>query len=408
MTKYEIKKVFAKTGSKIALALLLVVMGITCFFATNVSYVDEQGNSQGGPTAVSRLRAAQKEWAGYLDEEKIREVIVENNRIQNTPEALSQNVTESNIAYGWQQGIMDIRDLLNCSYAAGFREHDYYRADSLTEADAPSFYENRIKLLREWLEGEAKDQYSETEKAYLIRQYEKMATPLYYDYMTGWRQLFELSPTIIMLTMLILGYLVAGVFSNEFTWKADAVFFSSVYGRNRAVSAKIGAGFWIVTGVYFASFLLYTGIVLLYLGADGWNLPVQVSWTAWKCFYNITNWQKYLLIGIGGYIGCLFIAFLTMLISARTRSTVLAVMTPVILIFIPSFISNIDSLLVNKIIGLLPDQLLQIQSALGYFNLYPVGGMIAGEVPVILVLYAVLSAAILPVLYQTYRRLQIS
>lgn len=373
MTKYEIKKVFAKAGSKIALALLLVVMGITCFFATNVSYVDEAGNSQGGPAAVSRLRAAQKEWAGYLDEEKIREVIVENRRICNTPEALSQNVTEQNIAYGWQQGIRDIRDLLNCFYRAGFREYDYYRADSLTEEDAASFYENRTKLLREWLEGEAKDQYSETEKAYLIRQYEKMETPLYYDYMTGWRQLFELSPTIIMLTMLILGYLVAGIFSNEFTWKADSVLFSSVYGRNRAVSAKIRAGFWIVTGVYVTSFLLYTGIVLLYLGADGWNLPIQVNWTAWKCFYNITNWQKYLLIAVGGYVGCLFIAFLTMLISAKTRSTVLAVMTPVILIFIPSFISNIDSPVVNKIIGLLPDQLLQIQTALDYFNLYAVG-----------------------------------
>lgn len=407
MMRYEIKKVFVKTGSKIALVLLLAVMGITCFFATNVSYVDGEGNSRSGPAAVSKLRAAQKEWAGYLDEEKVREVIAENRRIQSTPEALSQNVTEQNIAYGWQQGITGIRDLLNCSYAEGFREHDYYRADSLTEDDAVSFYENRTKLLREWLEGEAKDQYSEKEKAYLIRQYESLETPFYYDYMTGWQQLFELSPTIIMLTMLILGYLVAGIFSNEFTWKADAVFFSSVYGRNKAVSAKIRAGFWIVTGVYFASFLLYTGIVLLYLGADGWNLPVQVSWTAWKCFYNITNWQKYLFIGVGGYVGCLFISFLSMLISAKTRSTVLAVMTPVILIFIPSFLSNIDSPLVNKIIGLLPDQLLQVQTALGYFNLYSVGGRVVGGAPVILVLYAVLTIAILPVLYQIYRRLQV-
>lgn len=405
--RYEVKKVFAKKGSKIALVLLLIVMGITCFFATDVSYVDGEGNSQSGPAAVSKLRAARKEWAGYLDEEKIREVIAENRRIQNTPEALSQNVNERNIAYGWKQGINDIRDLLNCSYATGFREHDYYRADSLTEDEAASFYENRTKLLREWLENEAKDQYSGEEKAYLIRQYEKMETPLYYDYMTGWHQLFELSSTIIMLTMLILGCLVAGIFSNEFTWKADAVFFSSVHGRNKAVSSKIRAGFWIVTAVYFASFLLYTGIVLGYLGAGGWNLSVQANWTAWKCFYNITNWQKYLFIAIGGYVGCLFISFLTMLISAKTRSTVLAVMTPVVLIFIPSFISNIDSPVVNKIIGLLPDQLLQIQMALGYFNLYSVGGMVVGEAPVILVLYTVLTIIIFPVLYQTYRRLQI-
>lgn len=408
MMKYEIKKVFSKTGSKIALIVLFIVMGITCFFALDVFYVDEEGDSRRGLTAVAELREAQKEWAGCLDEEKIREVIVENHRIRNTPEALSQNVRERDIAYGWMQGISEIRDLLNCSYAKGFREYDYYRADSLTEDVAVSFYENRSKLLREWLEDEAKDQYSEEEKAYLIRQYEKLEVPFYYDYTAGWQQLFEFSPTIIMLTMLIAGYLVAGIFSNEFAWKADAVFFSSFYGRNKAVSSKIKAGFGIVTMIYFASFLLYTGIVLLYLGVDGWNLSVQSSWTAWKCFYNITNWQKYLLIGLGGYVGCLFISFLSMLISAKTRSTVLAVMTPVILIFIPSFISNIDSPAVNKIIGLLPDQLLQIQMALVYFNLYSVGGMVIGEVPVILVLYAVLTIVIVPVLYRIYRHLQIS
>ncbi len=107
--------------------------------------------------------------------------------------------------------------------------------------------------------------------------------------MTGWQQLFEYAPTVVMLVMLILGYLVAGIFSNEFTWKSDAVFFSSVYGRNKAVSAKIKAGFCIVTTIYFVTFLVYKGIVLLYLGIDGWNLPIQSSWTSWKSFYNITN-----------------------------------------------------------------------------------------------------------------------
>lgn len=408
MLKYEMKKVFSKTSSKLAVLVLLIVMGISCFFALDVSYVDEEGISRKGLTAVSELRAVQKEWSGYLDEEKIREVIAENRRIRNTPEALSQNVTQSNIAYGWGQGIKEIRNLLNCAYAKEFREYDYYQADSLTEDAAADFYKNRTRLLKEWLEGEAKDQFSDEEKEYLIHQYDSLETPIYCDYMTGWQRLFEFAPTIVMLTMLILGYLVAGIFSNEFAWKSDAVFFSSAYGRNKAVSAKIQAGFWIVTIIYFAAFLLYTGIVLLYLGADGGSLQVQASWTTWKCFYNITNWQKYLIIVFGGYIGCLFISFLSMLVSAKTKSSVLAVMIPVLLIFIPSFIANIDSPLVNKIIGLLPDQLLQAGNGLDYFNLYLIGGMVVGEVPIIIILYVVLTIILLPVLYQTYRHSQIN
>ena len=111
---------------------------------------------------------------------------------------------------------------------------------------------------------------------------------------------------------------------------------------------------------------------------------------------------------MGGYIGCLFISFLSMLVSAKTRSSVLAVMIPFILIFIPSFIANIDSPLVNKVIGLLPDQLLQVGNALKFFNLYSIGGKVIGEVPVIIILYIILTVIILPILYREYRRTQIN
>lgn len=97
-----------------------------------------------------------------------------------------------------------------------------------------------------------------------------------------------------------------------------------------------------------------------------------------------------------------------MLVSAKTKSAVIAVMVPVVLIFIPSFIGNINSPLVNKIIGLLPDQLLQAGVALDYFNLYTLGGKVLGAVPVLLVLYTALTLALLPVLYREYKRKQVS
>lgn len=406
MIKYEIKKVFLRKSSKIALFVLLFVIGITCFFAADVSFVDENGDTMEGPKAAAALKAAQKEWKGCLDEDAIRRVIAENRRILETPEALSENLKENEIAYGWKQGIMEIRNLLNVSYAAAFRDYDYYRADSLTEDEAVHFYENRPRLLREWLEEEAKDQFSEREKEYLISHYESLSTPFYYDYMAGWRKLFEYAPTIVMITMLILGYLTAGIFSNEFSWKSDAVFFTSMYGRSKAVAAKLWSGFFIVTGVYLISILLYTAIVLLCLGIDGWNLQIQVDWGAWKCLYHITNWQKYLLIVLGGYIGCLFINFSGMLVSAKTRSTVLAVMVPVIVLFVPSFIGNINDPFISKLIGLLPDQLLQTGVALNYFNLYSLGGRVAGGVPVMMVLYSLLTGVFAPVIYRIYRRSQ--
>lgn len=407
MTKYEIKKVFLKTGSKISILILLVLLAMTCRFAMGTEFIDENGVAQSGKAAVLKLKAAQKEWAGILDEEKLKRVIEENDRINETPEEQSKDYRQNNIAYGWKQGFMEIRWLINYSFADHFRESDYYKADSLKAEDMTDFYVNRTRLLKEWLEGDGRFNFSDAQKAYLIKQYEDLETPFYYDYLEGWDQFFLYSPTVIMITMLVLGYLLAGIFANEFTWKADAIFFSSIYGRNKAVSAKIKAGFNITTVIYWAMMILYSAIVLMYHGIDGWNCPVQADTFGWKCFYNIKVWQEYLLIIAGGYVGCLFIAFLTMWVSAKTRSAVLSVMVPFVIIFIPSFMGNIDSKLVNKILGLMPDRLLQVNSAVRIFDLYELGGKVVGAIPILFVLYGVLAVVLIPVMYREYRFKQV-
>ena len=126
-------------------------------------------------------------------------------------------------------------------------------------------------------------------------------------------------------------------FSGEFQLKANAVFYSSYYGRNKAVWAKVKAGAIIITAIYWAVMLLYTMLVLGILGVDGANCPIQSSMSGWKSIYNITNAQEYILIVLGGYLGCLFMQSLTMLVSAKTNSSVIAVIVPFILIFLPSF-----------------------------------------------------------------------
>ncbi len=96
-------------------------------------WIDKNGDAQSGPAAVARLQAARREWSGYLDETAICRVIAENRRIESMPEAKSTVLRDSQITYGRKQGLMEIRDLLNQSYAADVRDYDYYPADSLTD-----------------------------------------------------------------------------------------------------------------------------------------------------------------------------------------------------------------------------------------------------------------------------------
>lgn len=258
----------------------------------------------------------------------------------------------------------------------------------------------------EWLKSdEQENRYSEQEQQFLIAQYEKLKKPFYYEYADGWAALLEYAPSIIMLVVLTTGFLAAGIFSDEFQLKADSVFFSAKLGRDKAVAAKIKAGFIVVTSIYWITIVLYSGIILTVLGFGGAGCAIQNGFSNWKAFYNITYLQDYLLTVLGGYLGNLFILFLSMFASAKTHSKALAVSIPFILLFIPSFLSGISVL--SEVLGLLPDQLLQVYTAVKTFNLYQIGDRVVGAVPIILTMYFILFCILLPLLYQVYRKTEI-
>lgn len=405
MVRYEIWKIFSKKGSRVVFAVLLAVLAIILHFIIGENgCVDENGDEKTGPAAIAKVRELKKEWAGPLTEEKIAEVIAKNREISESAEAQSKDFQENDKAYSKKQGFLDIRQLLVYSYGS-FSEYDYYMPDTLLPSDAETFYQNRIDSLKEWLDTEAKDQFSEAEKAYLIRRYEALETPMYYDYQAGWDALFEYAPMVLMIVTLTLGFLCAGIFSGEFQQKSSAVFFSSRYGRDQAVKAKIKAGLLVVTAVYWGCLLLYTGLVLGILGADGAGCPIQTS--RWKSMYQLTNLEEYVWIALGGYLGCLFLLLLTMWVSAKTNSAVVAVMVPFALIFLPSFLSGTGIPILNQVLGLLPDQLLQMNMVIVHFNLYSIGGRVVSSVPLLAGGYALLSLLLIPAIYHTYRRKQI-
>lgn len=406
MLYYEWKKIWVRTGCKITMLVLAVTLAVVSFLAIHdVYYIDENGEHVYGVAAVRTLKEMKKEWAGVLTEEVIAKVIEENNRINSTPYGQSEDIRESNIAYGWKLGFHDIRYLIMRSYCK-FREGDYYKPDRLVPEDASRFYENRLASLQEWLaeDEEAQWRLSKKEREFLIERYEAWETPLTYDYAEGWKQLKKYSVTIIMLMVLILGFAAAGIFSGEFSYKADAVFYASCHGRGRAVAAKLGAGILFVTSVYAATIAVYTTVILGLLGTDGAGLAIQTNMDEWKSYYYITNCQEYMLIVAGGYIGTMFILLLTMLVSAWTKSTALSASVPFMLIFLPNFFAGSSHALISKIVSISPDRLLDIAQGISTFALYSLGGKIVDSLTIIFPLYSILSFAACPLIYRIFCR----
>lgn len=403
MTGFEIKKVFSRTGNKMALLILIMLLFLVSYLAIgSVEFVDEQGNSSSGIAAARLLREEKNKWAGEITQDVLEKVILQDRKINATKEYLSLDYRENNKAYAKKQGFSDIREILNMAFSS-FREYDYYKINSIQVQEAGTLYERRISNLTDWLYGEeAKDRYTKEQKEYILRKYRELPTPLYYEYADGWKALLEYAPTVIMLTLLILGFPISGIFANEFQLKADSIFFSAEFGRNKAVRAKISAGLLIITGIYWGMMFLYSAVMLFVLGTDGAGCMIQTGLGGFKSFYNLTYFQTYLLTVAGGYLGCLFILLLVMLVSAKTHSTILSVTVPFILLFIPSFLSDISVL--SKALGILPDQLLQVSQAVRMFQLYQIGGRVTGAVPVIMILYPVLSCILVPALYRIYSR----
>lgn len=413
MVRYELKKIFGSFGGKVTLVLYAAVVVLSCWLAAagelNVGsvWVNEQGSRETGPAAVKKMQAARAEWTGWLNQDMLTRAVQENARINATPQAQSNDVRQNDIAFGWKQGFDPIRELINRSYSPGFRHYDYYTADGIAAIDEHTFYSNRVKLVREWLNDKSdvgESTFTQQEKDYIISQYESLQTPFYMEYHDGWYQLLEKGMFILMMGILILSFALSGIFSGEFKWKADALYFSTTYGRTKGTSAKIKAGLLLITLLYWAGILVYSLFTLTYLGFGGGNTVIQVR--LWKSLYNITMRQAWVLAVSCGYLGNLFLGILTMLISAKTKSAAVAVSMPFIVIFIPVILQGtVDAL--STFASLMPSTLLEFYQHLSTFDLVTVFGKVFRVADLCIPLYGLLTLILIPILYREYRTKQI-
>ena len=141
-----------------------------------------------------------------------------------------------------------------------------------------------------------------------------------------------------IILVVLIGFLAAGIFADEFSLKADAVFFSCRYSRTKAVRSKILTGLLMATVIYWTGMALLSGISFAVMGVSGFNTPYQLEQP--YCIYNITFGQEYLIILVCGYIASLLSASVAMLVSAKTHSANIAVCIPFILFCVSPFIGR--------------------------------------------------------------------
>ena len=207
--------------------------------------------------------------------------------------------------------------------------------------------------------------------------------------------------TYAMILAIVIGFLAAGIFAEEFRSRADAVYFSSRYGRTNAAKNKVMAGFLMATIVYWAGMGILSLVSLGVMGISGFSTPYQIDQP--YSIYAMTYGQYYLLAVLCGYIASLLAASVTMLIAAKMRSANVAVCVPFFLFCVMPFIGRALSAFLT-FFKLTPDMLLNVIECAKNPNIFQIGNYVFRQVPCIMLLYFAISIILLPFVYRGYHR----
>ncbi|MFR5109142.1 MAG: ABC transporter permease, partial [Coprococcus comes] len=233
MLKLELKRIFSKKINVFAIGLALILAVIFSGFAvTSNRYVDENGNASTGIMATRKLTDNRRAWKGTLTEDELGKVIEQNKN------AMTQS-SEENAIYGTTlQPIDDIRGFI-ISVLTPDAEYDESVLNQITEENIQEFYDTYHKNMEKMAEEYGK---TSVQKKYLEKKYNEIKLPVEYESYSSWDTMIMYVETYSIILAIIVGFICAGIFADDFQTKADAVFFSTKYGRTKAVKTKILAG----------------------------------------------------------------------------------------------------------------------------------------------------------------------
>lgn len=394
MLKYELKKVFSKRINQIVLmAALVLAVVFSAFAVKSVYYTDVNGKRHTVITSARKLADERNRWKGELTSEKIAEVVKSNRELR-----LKYSGEIPDTEYGkTKQSYEDITSFA-ISVLTPDSEWDAGVLNQLSDEEAGALYstykDNIRKMAKEY--GETKEQ-----RQFLEKQYDKIKMPFTYKAMVSWDTMILYAETYGIILAIVIGFLAAGIFAEEFGSRAEAVFYAAKYGRSKAVRNKIKVGMLMTTIVYWIGVGMLSLICFTVMGVSGFSTPYQMEQP--YSIYPMTYGQYYVLILVCGFIACLLAASVCMLVTAKMRTANVAVCIPFFLFCVMPFIGRAFSSFI-AFFKLTPDMLMNIMQCAKSPNIFQVGNTVFRQIPFVMALYFAVSIVLLPFVYRSFCR----
>ena len=407
LIKYEFLKILRKKSTLIVMAASLLVTA----FLFGLPVLQFQTYNQDGVIKGLEGIAYEKEQAADysvpLTNEYVTETIREVQRLFENPDNVGYDGYERFlIDSAYWDGIAPREDLLNMiakNYVNPNESAGYNKLPELDISEGTDFYGARQEKIETLLNASSRA-LSEEQKNYWRDMNSKVDEPFTYGYYDGWEIIIS-SFELLMFALLAVCIVIAPVFSGEYQAGTDAVILSAKYGKTKLTTAKIIASYLFGGLAFTLHVVVAFGLPLAAFGFDGWDLPLQVANTTIP--YPFTFLQA-ALVNLGVVYLVLFAMIgLTLLLSAKMKSPYLVLIVLVPVLFIPLFLSpNGTTGAYNLTLFLLPYR--STMPEVGKYISYQFGGLVLDAFTVRAILYALLTAAMLPLARLGFKKHQVS
>lgn len=406
LIKYEFLKILRKKSTLIVMVISLILTGILFGLPIMQFQTYNQDGVIKGSQGIAYEKEQYKEFSVALTEEYVTETIKEVQELFENPDNVGYDGNEKFlIGDAYWNGIAPREKLLNMiasTYSAPNEYKSYNDLADLEITDGANFYQ-AMESKNEALLNTPSRELTDNQKEYWSSKASDVNTPLQYGYYEGWNVIIS-SFELLMFAILAICIVIAPVFSGEYQSGTDAVILSAKYGKTKLTTGKIIASLLFGTIAFALHILVACGLPLIAFGTDGWNLPLQIANTTVP--YSLTFLQAVLMnIGII-YLILLAMISLTLLLSAKMKTPYLVLIVLVPILFIPMFLTpNGTTGIYNLILFLLPYR--ATMPEFGKYISYQFGGLVLDALTVRAILYALLTAIMLPLARLGFKKHQV-
>lgn len=191
--------------------------------------------------------------------------------------------------------------------------------EELSDEEMEHFFQTRLQTIHENLVQDTQKGYTDEEIANFMGKAQALsALPM--EYAEGWKMLAEGMGNFVFLLVIIISVLLLPLFGRDPSVQMEELVRSTRYGKRQLDIARITAAYLTATVLYICSMAIYFAAVMLPLGLDGADLPIQSNAGTFFSLYNISYFQQFLWNLFRGYVVLIFMVSLVLYVTILLKN----------------------------------------------------------------------------------------